>query len=569
MTPIRLFAAVLALTILAAPAPAASPTDEALRVAPPDAALVLVVRNARDHARHLTESPFGVWFPNSALGRQLLATEPVKKFRESAGGVLAELGVTFDDLLNDVLGDAVVFAFTPGTGDPPKGEQAVVLIRPRNPDLMAKLIDRVNAAQTKGGELKAVSRRDHGGAAYFEREKTNGPAEFYAFVGPVFAFSGSEADLKAVIDRHAALPPAEKASTLAARIAKLGLTDSAAVLLVNPRALDAELKAKVAGAKPDEKAFLTHFQEAWLALDAAAVFLNLGADLELGVATSFRPEALPATARDWLVGPKTPSGLWAAVPENALAAVAARFKAADLIATISSLLPDDGKNAIKAAVADTLGPVVGRDKLRPVLDALGPDWAVWAEPPRPGAGFLPVVVGVVQVQGDETAAKAIRDALAFGFQTARVAYNVTHPDQVELREEKDGDAVITSLVNDTGFPPGFRPAFALKGGYLVLATSTDAIKAFRPPVSKPAVPGEAVLARFSATATRDYLQTHGGKLAAFLAGFGAGDEKELRGLFDQFGVVLEPLDRVELVARGDATGLRLSLRAKFVKSLKK
>ena len=65
-------------------------------------------------------------------------------------------------------------------------------------------------------------------------------------------------------------------------------------------------------------------------------------------------------------------------------------------------------------------------------------------------GAAPVLVGAVKVQTDgpkgAEAAEALVQSLDYGFQAARIAYNASHKDQLALREEKDGDAVIKSLV---------------------------------------------------------------------------------------------------------------------------
>src|SRR5690606_349977 len=200
----------------------------------------------------------------------------------------------------------------------------------------------------------------------------------------------------------------------------------------------AEVKAKVAAARPDEKPFLDRFAEVWAALDAAAVYLAVGADVEAGVALDFRPGALSPAARGWLTGTRAPSGLWAAVPDTALFAAAARYRAGELIATVRSLLPEKGKQELDKALGDTLGSVVGRSRLPRVLDALGPDWVVWVEPPAGEGAFLPVVVGAVQIDADGPTAgetrRAIERAVGFGFQAAQVAYNATHADQIELQE---------------------------------------------------------------------------------------------------------------------------------------
>ena len=65
-----------------------------------------------------------------------------------------------------------------------------------------------------------------------------------------------------------------------------------------------------------------------------------------------------------------------------------------------------GKPGVKDWIAQTLGPVIGKDKLPVVLNALGPNWAIWAEPPVKDA-FLPTLVAAVEISGTpEERAKA-------------------------------------------------------------------------------------------------------------------------------------------------------------------
>jgi hypothetical protein len=563
--------AVVTFALLAAPTVAAAPRDDLLRIAPPDAAVVVLVQNGGAHAKAVLGSPFAAWFPSSALGKQLAAG---LKLGEATGGVraaLGALGTTPDEVLTDVLGDAVGFAYSPAPANDPVGERSVILVRPQNPATLTRLVDRLNDLQTRDGELKGVERREHGGAAYAVRLRSDGAAEFYALQGGVFVFSRSEADVKAALDRDRAEPrAAERLPALSAKLVRLGLSDAAAVVLVNPRPLDAELTAKTAAAGPDERAFLTRFGEVWKALDTAAVYLSLGDGLEAGVALDFRPVELPPATRSWLTGPRTPSALWAAVPDNALAAVAPRFRASEGLDLLRSVLPDPGRAAVDAALGNTLGPVLGRDRLPRVLDALGPDWAVWAEPPAAGAGPLPVVVGAVRLRADgprgAELTRAVERAVGFGFETARVAYNAKHADQIEIEDEQSADGRLVTLTGTKAFPTGVRPSFAVRGGFLVLSTSPDAIRRFRPPTDAAAAPanGEAVVARLSGTAVRSYLAEHREALARVLGG----NPSETSRTFDQLAVLLEPLDRAELVVRGTETGLRLSMRTRLVRPLK-
>jgi hypothetical protein len=570
--------AVSAVIALFAAGPAlAGPRDDLLRVTPADAAVVVVVQNARDHHRALANSPFGRWFPSTEIGKKILGSPGVAQFRETAGVILRELGTTPGELVDDVLGDAAAFAFSPGPPGRPKDERAVILVRPRRPETLRRVLDRVKEIQSKSGELASVERKEHAGSEYFERRKTAGPSEFYCFRGDVFAFSSSEVDIKAVIDRDRVAPPAaEKAPELLGRLERLGVADAAAVVLINPRPLDAEVKARVEAAKPEEKRFLARFAEAWAALDAAAVYLRLDTDLEIGVSLRFEPTRLPADLAAWLTGTGAASSL--VIPNDALVGVAGHARASDVVDLVASVAPvDAGKPGVKEFLGQTLGAVVGRDNVPAVLSALGPDWAAWLEPPATGA-FLPTAVAAVAIGGEgparERAEKALTEGISSGFQFLKFAYNLNHADhQIELKVEKDAatGVVITSLVNEKGFPPGFRPSFAVLKNHLVLATSPDAVRRFDPQRAGPrGAGGDRTLARLNGTAVREYLKTHGAAVANFLAGAGvAADEKQTREKIETLTEALELLDSAELVRRPRQDGLQLVLKVKTAKPLKK
>jgi hypothetical protein len=250
-------------------------------------------------------------------------------------------------------------------------------------------------------------------------------------------------------------------------------------------------------------------------------------------------------------------------------------QAVELIDLVASLAPvETGKPGVKDWITQSLGPLIGKDKLPLVLSALGPNWALWVEPPVKDA-FLPTLVAAVEIGGaGEDRAKAeeaLVDAVGFGFRMARVAYNASHVDQVDLKQEKDPrtGALIVSLVNEKGFPPGFRPSFAVQHGYLVLATSPEAIRRFEGSRVDPPANGFVTVARLSGTQSRAYLTEHGPRLAKFLAAVGVGDEKKLTELIETVAGVLELIDSADVTVRGDEISLRIALRVKPAKPLKK
>lgn len=562
--------ALLALLTLVPLSPAAGPRDEVLRLVPADAAIVGLAQNAREHVRAVAGSPFAKWLSASEAGKAGGGAD-AKMIQLALEPVALALGVKPDELLDDMFGDAVAFAYSPPPAADPAAERGVLLVRPRKPEALRTLVDRVNALQATTGEVKAVVKKTHAGEEYWARQKPDGGAEFYAYRGGVFAFSGTEPDIRAVIDRDRAPDrPAEKGMDWGAALARLKVEDAAAVVLVNPRPLDAEVKAKLAAAKPDEKPVLEAFATVWAALDAAAVYLAVGADAEVGLSVAFRPDALPPAARGWLTGARTPSRLWAAVPPDAPFAAAGRFGAGELLDLFRALLGADGRKGLDAALADGLGPLLGKDKIGRTLAAVGPDWAVWAEPPRAGEGVLPVLVGAVEVgPADTEAERGIRRAVAFGVEAARFHYNRTHPDQIDLTETRDGDVTVVTLSNPAVFPPGVRPSYAFKGGFLVAASTPEAVKRFRPPAGGvSAASAETVAGRFSGPTARDYLKAHRDGLAAFVGKTGGGPEADVRKQIDEIVGVLEAVDRVEVVVRGTDAGLKVGVRAKLVKPLK-
>lgn len=555
----------------------AGPREELLRVAPADAALIVIVQNTREHARNLRESPFGQWFPTTAIGKKLLGSDQVKQLHDFAGSITGQLGTTPQAILDDVLGDAIAFAYSPAPANRPNDEHAILLVRPSKPEALTKIITQLNAIQTKSGELKGVTRREYAGGEYFERKKPDGGGEFYGFAGGVFAFATSEADVRAVFDRHKAAPAMnEKAPELVTRLEKLGVANAAGVILFNPRALDTEVKAKVAQAKPDTKPFLTKFAEVWDALDAAALYLTIDKNLEVGVSLQFQPDKLPADAKKFLASLLERGTAEYLIPKDALFGVSGHVRATELIELLAALAPvEAGKPGVQDWISRTLGPVVGRNNLPLVLDALGPNWALWAEPPVKDS-YLPTLVAAVELSGKgedrAKAEKAILNALEFGVNTLRVAYNATHNDQIDVAEEKDAKtgAVILSLTNDKAFPPGFRPSFAIQRGYLVLATSPDAIKRFEAPAAdgQPAKNHD-TLARLNAKQTRAYLLTHGDQLAKFLSVIGLGDEKELRELVTSATEVLELVETADVILRSGEKRVQLAVRITPAKPFKK
>lgn len=550
----------------------AAPRDEALQLAPPDFALVAVLQNFREHSTAILTSPFAEAFPATALGKQWLTAGPLASLRDTLGPILATLEVTPQQFCHDIIGDTVVFAYNPALPEKADSERSVLLLRPRKPELLAHIMGKLNDAQTQAKEIQGVVERRHGQRPYFERRRHERPSDFYAFVEGVFLFTQAEADLTAALDR-AHPTSADQPPELVRRLTKLGVADAAAILLLNPRALDGELASILQNAKANERPVLNQFATLWKAAESIAAYLTVDRGVEFGFTVQFHREKLPAAAAGWLIGDRTPSALWRAIPDNALFACAGRFSAHDVLDLLGPLPTDNGKT-LREALEQTFGPLVGKDKLPLVLESLGPDWGLWALPPAPGVK-LPVWIGAVRIatEGEKAATvkKSLLQALEYGFQTIRITYNAQHTDQLELREDTRDGVTITSL-SGVGLPAGVQPCFAVKGEYLLLATSPAAIQAFTPPAADTKPGGDVLLARVNAPALRQYLTAHPSDFVKFLTWAGISPPDAEPSLVETLGTltqILELAEQVELFAHGHTSGFKLLVRVKTAQPLKK
>ncbi|HEY2784463.1 MAG TPA: hypothetical protein VGJ05_05755 [Fimbriiglobus sp.] len=557
----------LLVLFLGLPARAADrPAETLLKLVPDDAAVCVVVRDLRGHSTRLAESPFAAWFARSPLGRQLGGDDGLKKLADAQKFLTGVFGISAEQLRDDVLGDAVVFAFTPGPADRPQADRSLLLIKPRTPAVLAVLLAKIDAAQLAAGELTAVTTRTHNGATYSRREKKAGGAEYHALVNGIFAFSGDESTVTGVLDRIAS-PNAT--SPAAVSLARLNADQSLLAVWLNPRAFDAAFAAKAAAATdPKDRHGIETVAAIWKGVSDAAVLVNLADDLTVTLAARFDPAALPPSVRPFLLPTAGRSTLAAVVPQGAVLSILGRTKADTLLTLADTLTPPGQTPRPKDHIERDLGPVVGKDKLPAVLEALGPDWGFWAVAPEPDIGWAPEWTLAVKV-GAAKPGRALLSAADTAAQLIRVGYNQAHADQIEIREETRDGTIVKSLANPEKFPVGFNPAYALKGGFFVVASSPAVVGKFRAP-SEAAIPADAdAIIHLSAARLREYLTRHKEPVAAFLAENQGLKLVDVRAELDRAIAILEPFDAADVLLTGKNDVTRLTLRLKTVKPLKK
>ncbi len=167
-----------------------------------------------------------------------------------------------------------------------------------------------------------------------------------------------------------------------------------------------------------------------------------------------------------------------------------------------------------------LGAVLGKDVVKEILPAFGPDWGLCVTAPTPESKhWAPRMLFAVKVAAGE-GSDPIDEALLMGVHTLTQMAILSHNKQssgqmITLRTTVLDKVKVRYLQGEGTFPPGIRPAFALKSGYLLLASAPEEVQRFK---INPSAPGETTpLVRISLKNLRGYLDEHREPLTAALA----------------------------------------------------
>jgi hypothetical protein len=496
-----------------------------LRLAPADAGFCVIVQGLRDQIVRLESSPVVARLAASPYGKSIRESAEARKLAQIDQELRNHLNVSWVQLRDDILGDAIVLAYTPGPPGRPEAEVGLLLVHARKPDVLAGLLDRLTEVQKKGGELVAVERREHRGQAYVVRRKKVGGEEFYFIRGSVLAFTDKEAALLSVIDRDRTAKSADgEPPLLAGRLRNLGVERDFLVWWVNPRAFDAAVAAKAATAHGTEAVLLSTFERYWKSLEGVAVSLAMKRDLTVNLAVQAKTDSLPPATRRILAEAARPSAVWASFPENALFAAAGRVPWEPAVEAGGEFLTADARRDVQDAVERTVGAILGRDVLPHLLRHFGPDWGVCVTPPEAGEkGWLPSLTAVLRLRpggdGGPPVEQRALDGLDFAARLVVIGYNSQRTGRLRLRMEPQ-DGVEVRVIEGSQLPPGLQPAFAWKGGYLVLASTPEAVRRFTPPSRgsdvTPADDAEVPLIRLALQGWAGYLRTYRAPVAAYL-----------------------------------------------------
>ncbi len=466
----------LLLTQLPAPARAQAPASDLLSLVPNEFGFCMAVNDLRGHWQRFEQAPWVKAFKQSPLGEAFLSAPEFRELAKFQRDLQEHLKVDWPTVRDEVLGDAAVFAYRPPDADN-KGEQGLLLVKARQAEVLERLIKQLNKVQMAAGELKSLDEQQHQGVKYYRRVHDKAAPWWYVVQGPVFALASNETTLKAVIER-----PAQPAAVRPA-LRHAGAEKALAALWLNPRFFDVELKAKAQqGLGPDGQLF-ARLLEHWQALDAVVVTVDVQENVEMRLSLLARSKDLPAAAKEWFTRRGQASELWQRFPENSIFTLAGRTDFRALADGMLELTPEPVRKLVVDALGKNVGAAVGLDPLRDVLPNLGPDWGMCVLPASAGKDF-PQAVFVLAVKPGKREPgvdQALYKAIQFFVGLALYPHNngKAEADKIQMHTLKQGDVEVKYLAQDRHFPAGFQPAFALKDGYLLLATSPTAVEQFQ------------------------------------------------------------------------------------------
>jgi hypothetical protein len=571
-----LVAGMAALFLPAAPLVAASPRAELLRLVPEDVGFCLLIEDLRGHGNALANSPFLRQFLTSTVGSKVMHAEETQKLSFIDAFLEQNFHLTATQLRDEILGDALVLAYRPGPVQQPEQEQGLLLVRARNPKLLADLIQRLNELQKSAGDLQELEERSYHALKYYRRDEKKGIKRgdtFYYLHGPVLAFANQEQLLHQVMELDLRAP-SEEESPVGRQFELMGVVKPLAALWINPRAFEPALQQKAAAAEGAQAASLKTLLVYWKALEGIAISVTLQEDFGLSLAVRARTDQLPASARRFLSTAARRTDLWDSVPKNAMLAGAGRTDVAALVEVLGEFMAEETRKSVQTAVEGSVGAIFGKDLVKDVLPELGPDWMFYAAPaPADDPNWFPHCVAAVRVgpgKGDMPAGLTLWNALNSLATLAVFHWNGGHPGAFRLNSTLQDKVEVKYLVNDESFPPGLQPALAWKAGHLVLASSPRAILAFNPaaPRADTAPRAEVPLLRLSLRDLTRFIKERKEALTPYISKKNHLEPEVVAQGLTTFINALELFDTVEIIQRGDPGRVILSLRIKTTQPLK-
>jgi hypothetical protein len=287
----------------------------------------------------------------------------------------------------------------------------------------------------------------------------------------------------------------------------------------------------------------------------------------VGLSLQARDKDLPAGVKGLYAAPAQASDLWNRFPDDAVLSLAGRIDFAQVGSLVADLAPPEARQAFNGALKP-LSAFTGLDLMKKVAPNIGPDWGIMvlaAEDPKE----MPQALAALAVNPGpkETAVdQALFQGLNLLAGLAVLDHNNKNPNPIRLRSLQQDGTDVRYLSGDKVFPPGCEPAFALKDGYLVLASSPKAIARFKAGAGKAAMDnGEAPLLRVSAVQLGRLLRAQRAAVVEHIAAKNQVPAAQAGQQLDSALEMLDLVERLDISHRGGGGQVAWTLRLHMAK----
>ncbi|CAN5565193.1 hypothetical protein BH10PLA2_BH10PLA2_19690 [soil metagenome] len=542
--------------------------DKLLRLVPENMALCLLIEDLRGHAHSFLASPFAKQFLASRIGKELLAAPEMAKLRDIDAFLQKNLQITLVQLRDDILGDAIVLAYSPGPVDTPDREQGLLMLEARDAERLAKLLDKLLELQKGSGELKSVEEQSLGKRKYLKAVGQRSTT-LYLRAGTVLIVTSQETILQEVSAR---LDNPAARSIFKDHFPNLDPAGRILSLWINPRPYRALLEKQAGLVKGAQLVAFNTFLRYWNALDCVGVFISHREDCELTFAVEGRPGELPpGAAKLWLKAPLPANDLAARWPAGAFFALTRSIDFAGTMFGVSEFMDAPTRQLLQNSIEQKGAALLGQDVVREALPSLGPEIGfAMAAPPSTDPGWFPHVLAAVRIR--PTAAEPAPELMLMNTLNSLAtlvvfAQNQAKPGSMSLRSRIHDGTEIKFLTCPTEFPPGLEPAFAWRGGYLVVGSSPAAVARFaaRSP-ERTSNSGSILQMVFPPLAA--YLRERQEVLASYHARHDGVSKEDAKAGLERLTAFLELLDRFDVSSRALPNGVALNAKLQFAAPLR-
>jgi hypothetical protein len=517
-------------------ASAADPAAPLLNIVPEDAAIVFVVRNAQQQLERIAESPMMEAFLKTRTAQLLTGNLDPAQTKKDLSTFAAQFGVTPEELRDEILGNAIVFAY-----QFPKGNQSdagTLLIQSKKPEVMQRLLDRINALQVAAKEIQTPQKVEFGSSHYMMRVKSDGQKEYYRLADGYFVFSNRESTIQDIIKLS------QSPTKGLPKWLNVGGDRATLTAHFQPRAFDTSWQEKLASSTSrSEKAMLGQIQKLWSAFDGVAVSLHAEKNLVLTASVEVNESRLPAEWKGL-----TAHGSTHTLPKDAMIAIRGPIHLKTWISVAGPFFPEGD---LTKFVNEIIGPAVGKDNLPAILDQLGPNWSFWVTATDQA---LPEIAWICDMPKNlEASLKAGLDSL---FHMVRLDFNRKQTSQLELSTHAKGGQLTHAS--------GFQLNYTVDGDQKSLRIHTH-----KKLQQQAAQAGPEPLVRVDGRQLRKYLATHEKAVAEFLARQDSRPVEDVRQELKTITSLLEFLNKFEISLGDKPSRWEIRAELEFSKPLQK